>query len=161
MARQALLGMFDEREEVTRKLRVMWALHVIGGLEDKWLVRQLDNENEHIRSWAVRFLCEKKKPSGEAVKKFALLATSDKSSLVRLYLASALQRMPIGQRWDIAAGLVTHEEDNIDQNLPLMIWYGIEPAVGDDRTRALELVSKCRIPKLRRFIARRIASKSP
>ena len=161
MARQALLGMFDEREEVTRKLRVMWALHVIGGLEDKWLVRQLDNENEHIRSWAIRFLCEGKKPPGEAVKKFALLATSDKSSLVRLHLASTLQRMPIGQRWDIAAGLVTHEEDNMDQNLPLMIWYGIEPAVGDDRTRALELVSKCRIPKLRRFITRRIASKSP
>ena len=120
----------------------------------------MDNENEHIRSWAVRFLCEEKKPPEEAVEKFALLAASDESSLVRLHLASVLQRMPVGQRWDIATGLVAHAGDDTDQNLPLMIWYGIQPAVADDRERALELAAKCRISKIRQFITRRIALKS-
>jgi hypothetical protein len=41
--------------------------------------------------------------------------------LVRLYLASALQRAPAAKRWEILAGLMAHEEDAGDQNLPLMV----------------------------------------
>jgi putative membrane-bound dehydrogenase-like protein len=160
-ARRRLLGMFDDQQDVTRKLRAIWALHVIGGLEEKWLVRQLENDNEYIRSWSVRLLCEQEKPSEAAFEKFALLAASDRSPLVRLHLASALQRMALDQRWDIAAGLVAHVEDDTDQNLPLMIWYGIEPAVVADQKTALELAAKSRISKVRRFIARRTASNSP
>ncbi len=157
-ARRRLLGIFDDQQDVTRRLRAMWALHVIGELEETWLLRQLDNDNEHIRSWAVRLLCEDEKPPNKAVEKFAVLAASDKSPLVRLHLASVLQRMPLEQRWDIAAGLVARGEDDTDQNLPLMIWYGIEPAVAADQKMALELAAKTKISKVRRFIARRIAS---
>jgi putative membrane-bound dehydrogenase-like protein len=158
--RRRLLGLFDNQKDVTRRLRAMWALHVIGDLDETWLLRQLDNDNEHIRSWAIQFLCEEKKPPEEAVRKFASLAASDKSPLVRLHLASALQRIPLAQRWEIATGLVTHAEDNKDQNLPLMIWYGIEPAVVGDQKRALELASKSKLSKVIQFIARRIATKS-
>jgi hypothetical protein len=42
--------------------------------------------------------------------------------------------------------------------LPLMIWYGIEPAVADDPARAVQMLGECRIPKIREFLARRIAS---
>src|SRR5690606_38132968 len=84
------------------------------------------------------------------------MAADDDSPVVRLYLASALQRLPATQRWPIAEALVTHEEDAEDHNLPTMIWLGVEPLVADDPERALALASRSRIPTVTRFVARRL-----
>jgi len=85
------------------------------------------------------------------------MAGGDASPIVRLYLASGLQRLPPPRRWGIATALCSHAEDASDQNLPLMIWYGIEPMVATDRGRAAELLVKCKIPIVRESIARRLA----
>ena len=87
------------------------------------------------------------------------MAKKDDSPVVRLYLASAMQRMSLDKRWDIAAGLVAHAEDADDHNLPKLIWYGIEPLVPANKPRALQLAAKAKIPLIRQFIARRSASK--
>ena len=79
------------------------------------------------------------------------------SPRVRLTLASALQRLSLKDRWPIAEALVAHSEDAKDANIPLMIWYGIEPAVAADRKRAIQLLAKTKIPLIRRYIARRLA----
>ena len=42
-----------------------------------------------------------------------------------------------------------------------MLWYGIEPLAAADPTRAAALIGQCRIPLIREFLARRIASVSP
>jgi hypothetical protein len=42
--------------------------------------------------------------------------------------------------------------------LPLMIWYGVEPLVTADRSRTLALVTKCKIPIVRQYLAKRIAA---
>jgi hypothetical protein len=68
-----------------------------------------------------------------------------------------LQRVPVNRRLTIAEGLVSHAEDVADPSLPLMIWYGIEPAVPLQRTEALAFASRSKIPLVREFIARRVA----
>jgi putative heme-binding domain-containing protein len=83
------------------------------------------------------------------------MAKLDSSPVVRLYLASALQRMSLGDRWAIAAGLVAHDEDAGDHNLPKLIWYGIEPMVPADPARAMELARASRLPLVTEYIARR------
>src|SRR6185436_5802020 len=90
------------------------------------------------------------------VGKFSKLAATEKSGLVRLYLASALQRLEISQRTALAKALATHNEDADDHNIPLMIWYGFEPVVDKYPEAALEIVESSQIPKLRAFIARRL-----
>ncbi|HKD35506.1 MAG TPA: dehydrogenase, partial [Pirellulales bacterium] len=152
----ALRKMFNEQSSVPRKLRVFWALHVTGGATPEFLLAQLQHESEYVRAWAIQFLVEDKQPSKSARHEFARLAESDPSPFVRLYLASALQRMPIEERWRIALGLVAHAEDASDHNLPLMIWYGMEPAVAANPKTALEFAACCEIPIISRFIARRI-----
>lgn len=80
--------------------------------------------------------------------------------MVRLYLASALQRMPLDQRWAIAQNLVGHAEDANDHNLPKIIWYGVEPLAASDAPSALKLAASSKIPLVASFIARRaIAAK--
>jgi putative membrane-bound dehydrogenase-like protein len=156
--RRTLRDMLDKQTEVTRKLRALWALHVTGPLDEKTLLGLLDSEHAEIRVWAVRLMMEDKRISDDAAKRLAELARSDKAASVRLSLVSALQRLPLKQRWDIAEGLAGHAEDAADDNLPLMTWYGIEPLVPDNPDRAAKLLVKCRIPLVRQYIARRIAS---
>jgi len=143
--------------DVPQKLRALWALYCTGGLNEEFLARQLDHDSEHIRAWAVRLLCDEKPPSAHTIDKFAAMARKDRSPLVRLYLAAMLQRIPLERRWELAAALAEREENAKDQNLPLMIWYGIEPLVASDVKRGAKLLTQCKIPQVRQFIARRLA----
>jgi putative membrane-bound dehydrogenase-like protein len=153
---EALRALLNSPRSAPQRLRALWALHVTKGLDAAGLVRLLDDRSEHVRAWAIQLLCEDAKPQEAALLKFRTLARSDPSPVVRLYLSSALQRLPVEQRWDIGQGLLSHEEDAGDANLPLMGWYGIEPLVPADLERALRLAESARIPLVRRFIARRV-----
>ena len=152
-----LTRILRENPDVTRKLRALWALHVTKGLTSQDLVGLLDHESEYVRSWAVYLLVEDRAPAAEAVAKFAQMAAKDQSPLVQLYLASALQRMPVGQRWNIVAALLARDVAK-DHNLPLMIWYGAEPAVAADMRQALEAASSSQVPRALPFTIRRIAA---
>ena len=78
--------------------------------------------------------------------------------MVRLYLASAAQRIDVAKRWPIITALAACAGDAEDHNLPLMLWYAAEPAVGADLTKGAELLATCSIPKVQELIARRIAA---
>lgn len=93
----------------------------------------------------------------KTLKLYQEAASTDKSGLVRLHIASALQRLPLDARWPIATALAKHEEDANDRQQPLMIWYGIEPAVAADPMKGVELIKEAKIPTVRRLVARRIA----
>jgi putative membrane-bound dehydrogenase-like protein len=146
----------SEQHASPQRLRALWALHVTGGLDEKQLLGLLDDRAEHLRAWAIQLLCEGLRPPEAALTKFRALAASDSSPVVRLYLACALQRLPVAQRWEIAGKLLGHAEDAEDANLPLMYWYGIEPLVPADPGRAVRLAVATAIPRVRQFLGRRV-----
>ena len=150
-----------ENPETTRRLRALWALHVTGGVTEEMGLRLLKESDEFLCAWAIQFLAERKNPSEAVLKEFVRLAEADISPVVRLYLATAAQRLPTAQREAIVSGLITHAEDAQDQNLPLMYWYALEPVVGKDPAKAAGFIGKTRIPLLRQFITRRVASGGP
>ncbi|MCE2694386.1 MAG: c-type cytochrome [Verrucomicrobiaceae bacterium] len=80
-----------------------------------------------------------------------------KNGLERLHAASDMQRLELKDRWPIATALAKHEEDANDRQQPLMIWYGIEPAVAAEPMKGVELIREAKIPTVRRLVARRIA----
>jgi putative membrane-bound dehydrogenase-like protein len=94
--------------------------------------------------------------SAATMKEFVRLAHDDKSGLVRLVLASTLQRLPPMHRIDLAAALMRHAEDASDHNLPLLIWYGIIPVADTDPFALPALAAKCELPLTRQCIARRL-----
>jgi hypothetical protein len=140
-------------QDIVHRLRALWGLHVTDGPIDPAL---LDDRNEYMRAWAIQLLVERGQFKTE---KLMAMAENDPSPLVRLYLASAAQRLEAQDRWALAQKLAMHEEDANDANLPLMYWYALEPLVPQDSQRALSLANKTKIPLLRNFIARRLASK--
>jgi HEAT repeat protein len=153
-----LTKMLRENPDDTRQLRALWALHGIGGLTEELALETLQSPREFLRAWTIQLTCEDGTPSPTLLNEFERLAKDDPSPVVRLYLASALQRIEVTKRWNILNALVAHTEDANDQNIPLMIWYAAEPAVGADLTRGANLLANCRIGKVQEFIARRIAA---
>lgn len=154
-----LLLSYANEKSVQRKLRLLWTWHVIGIADESLLTAQLGHTSEHIRWWAIRLLTEDKQVPPAVLAKFVTMAREDKSAFVRLGLASALQRLPVNDRWELATALLAHAEDAADKDLPLLTWYGIEPAVAADPAKAALLLAKCQQPSVRQFITRRLTAK--
>src|SRR5262249_11212377 len=146
------------RLDSTQRLRALWALHVTKGLDEKMILELLDDKDSWVRAWTIQLACENGQPSAPILAKFAPLATSDPSPVVRLYLASACQRLSIDARFPIVEALAKHPEDATDHNLPMMLWYATEPAVAANPARGANLLGTMQIPRLQEFIARRLAS---
>jgi putative membrane-bound dehydrogenase-like protein len=145
-----------ENPDVTRKLRALWSLHVTGGVSAEQLATLLRHESEHIRWWALKFISDEQPQQFKT--QIAELAKSDASPLVRLGVASTLQRLAHANRFPIAEALLQRTEDANDPNIPLMIWYGLEPAIKAHPARGIDLLANCKIPLARQFIARRLGS---
>jgi putative membrane-bound dehydrogenase-like protein len=163
-AHAELRRIFERNPDTTRKLRALWTLYVTEGASEPWLLSQLDHPDEHVRAWVVRLLTDKFTDNAEVIAKLSALAGEEPSSLVRLSIASALQKIPVSSRAAVASGLLSHAENAGDHNLPDMIWYGVEPIVAAEREQAVALAKASAIPLTRQFIARRMAedfSKQP
>jgi putative membrane-bound dehydrogenase-like protein len=159
-AHAALNRMLAESKDSLDRLRALWALQVSGGMAANRLTELLADSDEHVRAWAIRLILdglEGRVLSAENFKEFTRLAKSDPSPLVRLALASALQRVPREQKMTVSSALLQHTEDANDHNLPLMLWYGIE-SLSDIRDLSFAgLIADARIPRVQKLGARRLA----
>jgi len=139
-------------------LRALWALIAVDGTTPDLLLGLLRSPDEHLRSWAVRLLSDQPvAPSPAATAAFVEIAPKESSALVRLYLASALRRLPVGERAGLATALLSHAEDDADHNQGPMIWFALEPLVAARPEVAVELAVGSRIHGVRQNIARRLS----
>ena len=168
-----LREMFEKNAGEVVKLRALWTLFTIGATDDAFLTAQLRHPSEHVRTWAVRLLTDAlpldtllsarppTEPAAAAARalgpELAKVARSDQSGLVRLALASALQRLPVAERPALAGELVAHPEDATDHNLPLMLWYGLIPVADADPAALVKVAARSALPLTRQYIARRLA----
>ena len=125
------------------RLRALWALY---GWSDVacaiGLSRLLRDANEHVRTWAVRLLTDHlpldtatglSRAEGDdrrqsCARSWCIARSTIHRRLVRLALASTLQRLPIDVATKAGRGAVgPTAEDAGDHNLPAMIWFGLIP----------------------------------
>jgi putative membrane-bound dehydrogenase-like protein len=150
------LKAYESQTDISLELRILFTLHGIRADSTAWLKAQLGHGDEHVRAWAVRFLAESGTDWRGLIPAFTQHAIEDPAPAVRLELASALQRMPVGLREPVAMALLKHREDINDNNLPLMLWYGIEPIASLNPAAALRLATQSVIPLVRECISRRL-----
>lgn len=146
------------RADTSQRLRALWTLHAIGGLDGDRVRKGLTDADPHVRAWSVQLACESGRPEAATLGEFSRMARSDESPVVRLYLASACQRLPMADRWSIVEGLVSHAEDAQDHNLPLMDWYAAEPLAEADPSRAAALAASSKLPILLSYMTRRLGA---
>ena len=138
------------------RLRALWTLQITNGINVDRLAELLDDRDQYVRGWAIQFLVEDGQPSQKAFHKLTAMAKNESSAVVRRYLAAALQRIAEIDRWAIAESLVRFHEDINDPNIPLMLWFGIEPIVAKQPEKALLLAMESRIPSIAQKIGRRL-----
>ncbi|WP_237227479.1 PVC-type heme-binding CxxCH protein [Rubinisphaera sp. JC750] len=138
------------------QLRLIWTLYCLDAfpLEDQLAL--LNSENEHLRAWGIKLLMNEEQIPAAAQPKLIALAKSESSPFVRVYLASALQKLPSESVWPLAEQLCGYAEDADDHNIPLMLWYGLEPQVASQPQAAAKLLASTQIPLIRTYIARRL-----
>src|SRR5690606_16252459 len=153
-----LQEILEKNPDVTKKLAALWTLHVTQGIDEQGLLELTHHESEYIRSWAIQLMAEDKELADLTLRRLTEMAKSDDSAMVRLYLASAMQRIAPEKRWDVLEALLQREEDKDDHNLPLMLWYAFEPAVATDVNRAMELAQRTEIPNLLAYTIRRVGA---
>ncbi|MBP6602871.1 MAG: c-type cytochrome [Verrucomicrobiales bacterium] len=117
----------------------------------------LASTDEAKRAMGVRWLSEDKGEEEARGALFLHTATNKPSSLVRLELAAALQRVPSELRFEIASSLCERAEDQDDRQQSLMIWYGIAESVTEDSGKAVNLATQSKLPKVTQWITRRLA----
>ena len=162
---------FVGRQPTPIRLRAMWGLYAMNKLISE---SYLNHPNEHIRAWLIRLMMDDQpidtlfgpretalpNTSPEFVQKLVQQALTDTSGLVRLTLASALQRLPVESRGELAKALAFRSEDKNDHNIPLLVWAGIIPLVELDPEKLLEVARSTEWSNLRTWIARAITERS-
>lgn len=140
-----------------KRLQLLQSMHLSSNLHVSEYLDALKDSSDTIRAWAVQLGMEDGLFISQLLPRLAEMARKDPSQVVRLYLASAASRLPVDQRWDVVAGLISHAEDKDDHNLPLMYWYAAESLAQTDPARALTLAIDAKVPILE-FMVRRISS---
>src|ERR1043165_9475078 len=106
-----------------QNLRLLWVKHLTTGVAETNALGILKHsDQEYVRAWTIQLVSEGSKVSEAVLKEFARLAREDKSPVVRLYLASAMQRLPVKDRWQVVEALSQHAEDANDHTLSLLVW---------------------------------------
>ncbi len=150
--------------------RIASTLGSLGSLRRSSLEHLMNFDHEAIRALAIRFavdampLDDVNGPTARTVTvvegyamQFLPPGAQDSSPLVRLAVASALQRLPTLDRVTLAALLLSRSEDAGDHDQPLMIWYGISPLAESAPEELADLLDACQFPLVRQFISRALA----
>ena len=157
---EKLVEQFFDAPDSGKRLRMIWSAWVtdyFGGSEGESRFNYLlDHEDEYCRAWAIQLLGENRDFSANTLSRFKQMAENDSSPVVRLYLASALQRMEFEDRWPVLEALASREEDREDANIPRMLWFALEPMVPDNADRALMLAINSGASNLQEFVPRRM-----
>lgn len=186
LAERAAAGeeMTSHRTRLTERLRgtdtvlafrALMMLHAIGLTDQSLLTELLTHEDESLRCWAIRLATEdwliddcfgpvdhRVRADFETdveywLNRFCNLGADDPSGLVRLTLASTLQRLPQTKRLKLASSLASRAEDADDHNLPLMIWYGIMSLADQHAMELAEFAIASKLPKTKQLAVRRLA----
>jgi putative heme-binding domain-containing protein len=164
---------FKETADPVFQLRLLWTMYAACGADQAFLFEQLSHPDEHVRVWAVRLLSDgwgldtllSTRPQkgdlsvavSSVLPRLVFMAGNDASAMVRLALASVLQRLPAAERRVLACELVKRREDAGDHNLPLMVWYGLIPLAQESPADLVSVAKDCHWPLTVRLISRCLA----
>ena len=163
-----LLG--ERRDEATREalerelfagrrpLEALWSLGFGRRLEDELALRALSHEDEHVRRWAVRLVCDQRQVSGALVDRLAAMAKGEKALEVRSQLASSAGRLAAVDCLRLVAALCSHDRDSGDVHIPLLLWWAIESKFGKNDSEVVAFFEEAELWK-RRIVSEHLAAR--
>ena len=119
----------------------LWALHLCGGLTDTVAQKLLHHEDQYVRAWTVRLLCDDYQVAPQIAQALIDLAADEGYIQVRKQLASSARRLSADMALPIIRNLLKYDEDAADIHQPLLLWWALEAhAVGEGPDIILDVV---------------------
>jgi putative membrane-bound dehydrogenase-like protein len=131
--------LFDPQSPIPR-LETLWALHSSETLFQASALSLLDDTNEDIRLWTIRFLGDSGQVSEVLSKKLVALASTEPAPRVRSQLAGTAARLVGKAGLEIAFRISARDLDGDDPFIPLRLWWAIERQAIQFRD---EIVTRC------------------
>ena len=160
---KALRKLAHSTDDVTWKLRAMWALHAVGGVTTDDLTKWLEHGDDNVRAWAFTLAGEPARPAADVIDALVTAAKREEAPFVLPFIAGACQRLPKAARLRLADALVWQVLDSDGHDLALATWYAVQSALATtDRPEDWStLLSSARHPLIARNIARYLVEAAP
>ena len=113
-------------------LEFLWALNLVGGLDEATAQKSLEHPDPYVRLWTARLVCDGEKVSSSFAASLAHRAAIEPDVEVRSQLAWSARRLPARDALPIVRALLARSEDAGDIHIPLLLWWAIESKAGTD-----------------------------
>jgi putative heme-binding domain-containing protein len=146
----------DERGQLA--LESLWALNLVGRLDESTRLAALNHANPQVRLWTVRLMCDMGNASATESKRLFALAREENDPEVCCQIACSARRLPAKVCLAIVRNLLERQNAD-DARLPLLVWWAIEAKVAFDPSAVADLFRDpaiWRTPIVKRDITERI-----
>ena len=141
----------------THALHFLWTLYDVGGLRSDDVRAFLQNADPEVRGWTLRLAMSAPETTPADDVLLPLLKKETDLRIKRQALSGLLRSAP-ASRWAALETLLSQKEGTDDHNLPLLLWYAVEPCVALDPARAMQIATTTPFTTVARHIVRRAAS---
>jgi putative membrane-bound dehydrogenase-like protein len=128
-----------ETERGQLALESLWALNLVGGLDETTALRTLEHPDPYVRLWTARLVCDGSRVTSAFAAALARRAAIDPAVEVRSQLACSAKRLPAHDALPIVRALLSRSEDAGDIHMPLLLWWAIEAKAGTDPEAVLAM----------------------
>jgi putative heme-binding domain-containing protein len=120
-------------------LESLWALNLVGGLDEGIALKTLDHTDPYVRLWTARLVCDESHVSSRMAAEMARRAAIERDVEVRSQLACSARRLPARDALPIVKALLSRGEDAGDIHIPMLLWWAIESHVRSDPEAVLAM----------------------
>jgi putative membrane-bound dehydrogenase-like protein len=148
-----------EHETGQLALEALWALNLVGRLDEPAILKNLDHSDPYVRLWTARLACDPSAVSPSVAAALAHRTAIEADVEVRAQLAASAKRLPARDALPIVRALLARSEDEHDIHLPLLLWWAIEAKATVDPQAVLDLFRSSEVwdlPIVRSTIAERL-----
>ncbi|MEP6668842.1 MAG: PVC-type heme-binding CxxCH protein [Chthoniobacter sp.] len=117
----------------------LFAIHMLGGLDDNLAMDLLKHPDPYVRRWVVRCAGDRNETSTLLASGLKSLAATEQQPEVRTQLLCSAKRLPAEAGLPIVRTMMERNEDMQDQRIPLLLWWAVESKAVSDRDAVLAL----------------------
>jgi putative heme-binding domain-containing protein len=132
-------NLFDTDVTGQVALESLWALNLVGGLDEQTALTTLDHADPYVRLWTARLVSDGSRVGPELAGALARRAAIEPNAEVRSQLACSARRLPARQGLPVVRELLRRGEDVVDIHIPMLIWWAIESKAGSDPDAVLAM----------------------
>jgi putative heme-binding domain-containing protein len=120
-------------------LDALFALHMLGGLDDSLALDLLKHPDPYVRRWVVRCTGDRNEASTLLTSGLKTLAATEDHPEVRTQLLCSAKRLPAEAGLPIVRTMMDRDADLQDPRIPLLLWWALESKAVSDREAVLAL----------------------